>query len=162
MAEAIAETIERNQGKRTDLATSVEFQTEVQKDRPDEIAARKAGLGSKDTLRAAQKVIERDIPELVEAMDRGKVTRLSRVKRYTAVTATPCNATSRTVTHLSRDVTACHAMSRHVTLEVPSLLVHAQPIWLQATNQIGCSAWAMPCTVLAPCLHRATSILVAR
>ena len=33
-----------------------------------------AGLGSGKTLEAAQKVVERGIPELVEAMDRGKVT----------------------------------------------------------------------------------------
>ena len=38
-----------------------------------DIAAAKAGLGSGKTLEAAQKVIERDIPELVEAMDRGNV-----------------------------------------------------------------------------------------
>lgn len=35
-----------------------------------DIAAAKADLGSGKTLEAAQKVIERDIPELVEAMAR--------------------------------------------------------------------------------------------
>ena len=39
-----------------------------------DILAQKVGLGSGKTLEAAQKVIARDIPELVEAMDRGKVT----------------------------------------------------------------------------------------
>ena len=36
--------------------------------------AQKVGLGSGKTLEAAQKVIERGIPELVDAMDQGKVT----------------------------------------------------------------------------------------
>lgn len=35
-----------------------------------DILAQKVGLGSGKTLEAAQKVIERNIPELVEAMDR--------------------------------------------------------------------------------------------
>ena len=39
-----------------------------------DILAQKVGLGSGKTLEAAQKVVERGIPELVEAMDRGKVT----------------------------------------------------------------------------------------
>ena len=39
-----------------------------------DIVAQKVGLGSGKTLEAAQKVVERGIPELVEAMDRGKVT----------------------------------------------------------------------------------------
>ncbi len=39
-----------------------------------DILAQKVGLGSGKTLEAAQKVIERGIPELVDAMDQGKVT----------------------------------------------------------------------------------------
>jgi ParB family chromosome partitioning protein len=39
-----------------------------------DIAAAKAGLGSGKTLEAAQKVVERGVPELVEAMDAGKVS----------------------------------------------------------------------------------------
>lgn len=39
-----------------------------------DILAQKVGLGSGKTLEAAQKVIERDIPELVEAMDRGRIS----------------------------------------------------------------------------------------
>ena len=39
-----------------------------------DILAQKVGLGSGKTLEAAQKVVERGVPELVEAMDRGKVT----------------------------------------------------------------------------------------
>jgi len=44
-----------------------------------DIAAAKAGLGSGKTLEAAQKVVERGIPELVEAMDRGKLPKLGRL-----------------------------------------------------------------------------------
>lgn len=39
-----------------------------------DLAAAKAGLGSGKTLEAAQKVVERGVPELVEAMDAGKVS----------------------------------------------------------------------------------------
>lgn len=39
-----------------------------------DIIAQKVGLGSGKTLEAAQKVVERGIPELVEAMDSGKAT----------------------------------------------------------------------------------------
>lgn len=39
-----------------------------------DIAAAKAGLGSGKTMEAAQKVVERGIPELVEAMDSGRVS----------------------------------------------------------------------------------------
>lgn len=39
-----------------------------------DIAAAKSGLGSGKTLEAAQKVVERGIPELVEAMDSGRVS----------------------------------------------------------------------------------------
>ena len=42
--------------------------------RVSDILAQKVGLGSGKTLEAAQKVVERGIPELVEAMDSGKVT----------------------------------------------------------------------------------------
>ena len=41
-----------------------------------DIAAKKAGLGSGKTLEAAQKVIEHGTPELIEAMDAGKLRRL--------------------------------------------------------------------------------------
>jgi len=44
--------------------------------RTKDIAAAKAGLGSRETLRAAQKVVEHGAPELVEAMDAGQVTQL--------------------------------------------------------------------------------------
>lgn len=39
-----------------------------------DIAARQAGLGSAETLKRAQKVVEHGAPELVEAMDAGKVS----------------------------------------------------------------------------------------
>ena len=39
-----------------------------------DIAAAKAGLGSGKTLEAAQKVVEHGAPELVEAMDQGRIS----------------------------------------------------------------------------------------
>lgn len=41
--------------------------------RTDEIAAKKAGFGTKETYRQAKKVIEEGTPELVNAMDEGRV-----------------------------------------------------------------------------------------
>ena len=73
LAEAIAERLQgpngTRQGQRTDLGTSGNISGSERGETKD-IAAAKAGLGSGKTLEAAQKVIERDIPELVEAMDR--------------------------------------------------------------------------------------------
>ena len=42
--------------------------------RVSDIIAQKVGLGSGKTLEAAQKVVERGVPELVEAMDSGRVS----------------------------------------------------------------------------------------
>lgn len=71
LAEAIAERLQ-GRNKRPEKHGNISTLTDQGATR--DIAAAKAGLGSGKTLEAAQKVIERDIPELVEAMDRGKVT----------------------------------------------------------------------------------------
>ena len=76
MAEAIEARIKgpngTRQGQRTDLETSGNISGSERGETKD-IVAQKAGLGSGKTLEAAQKVVERGIPELVEAMDRGNV-----------------------------------------------------------------------------------------
>ena len=76
IAQRIAERLcppgETRQGR---PSKSVENSTNLEKGRTDEIAAKGAGFGSKDTYRAAQKVVERGIPELVEAMDTKKPAR---------------------------------------------------------------------------------------
>lgn len=73
LAQAIAERERENakhrQGKRTDLEPPGNI-SGMSGDVRD-VLAQKVGLGSGKTLEAAQKVVERDIPELVEAMDRG-------------------------------------------------------------------------------------------
>ena len=72
---AIAQRIaERLQGrnKRPEKSGNISGLTEHGDTR--DIAAAKAGLGSGKTLEAAQKVVERGVPELVEAMDAGKVS----------------------------------------------------------------------------------------
>lgn len=66
------------QGQRTDLGTSGNISGSERGETKD-IAAAKAGLGSGKTMEAAQKVVERGIPELVEAMDRGKLPKLGRL-----------------------------------------------------------------------------------
>jgi len=45
---------------------------EGQKGRSDEIAAEKAGFGSHMTYRRAKRVVDKGVPELVEAMDAGR------------------------------------------------------------------------------------------
>ncbi len=57
----------KRQGQRTDLGTSGNISGSERGETKD-IAAAKAGLGSGKTLEAAQKVVERGIPELVEAI----------------------------------------------------------------------------------------------
>lgn len=63
------------QGQRTDLGTCGNISTSDEAgQKTRDIAAAKAGLGSGKTLEAAQKVVEHGAPELVEAMDAGKVS----------------------------------------------------------------------------------------
>lgn len=59
------------QGQRTDLEPVGNISQMYETGRVSDILAQKVGLGSGKTLEAAQKVVERGIPELVEAMDRG-------------------------------------------------------------------------------------------
>lgn len=59
------------QGRRTDLHANA---GKSEKGETADIAARQAGLGSAETLKRAQKVVEHGAPELVEAMDAGKVS----------------------------------------------------------------------------------------
>ena len=66
------ENAKHRQGQRTDLEPPGNISGMSGEVR--DILAQKVGLGSGKTLEAAQKVVERGIPELVEAMDRGKVT----------------------------------------------------------------------------------------
>ena len=73
IAQRIAERLGVRQGQRTDLGTSGNISPSDQ-GRTKDLAAAKAGLGSGKTLEAAQKVVESGAPELVAAMDEGKVS----------------------------------------------------------------------------------------
>lgn len=73
IAQRIAERLGVRQGQRTDLGTSGNISPSDQ-GRTKDLAAAKAGLGSGKTLEAAQKVVEHGTPELVAAMDDGKVS----------------------------------------------------------------------------------------
>ncbi|WP_139379461.1 hypothetical protein [Zoogloea sp. LCSB751] len=72
IAQRIVERMSGRNGVRHDTAAAKEKFPEVTGQTRD-IAAAKAGLGSGKTLEAAQKVVEHGTPELVEAMDSGKV-----------------------------------------------------------------------------------------
>lgn len=73
LAEAVAERMGKRKGERTDLGTSGNISLS-DKGRTTDLAAAKAGLGSGKTLEAAQSVIATGVPELVQAMDDGKVS----------------------------------------------------------------------------------------
>lgn len=72
---AIAQRIaERLQGRNRRPEKHGNISTLTDQGATRDIAAAKAGLGSGKTMEAAQKVVERGIPELVEAMDSGRVS----------------------------------------------------------------------------------------
>lgn len=74
IAQRIAERMDGRHGgdRKSNQGGNISTLNEAGKTR--DIAAAKAGLGSGKTMEAAQKVVERGIPELVEAMDSGMVS----------------------------------------------------------------------------------------
>lgn len=74
LAEAIAEKLQGRQGAGHHADKHGNISTFTDQGATRDIAAAKAGLGSGKTLQAAQAVIANGIPELVQAMDDGKVT----------------------------------------------------------------------------------------
>jgi ParB-like chromosome segregation protein Spo0J len=71
IAKAVREEIGNRQGKRTELQSN---RSEVSGKQSRQMAAEHSGFGSATSLARAEKVVERGIPELVEAMDRGDVS----------------------------------------------------------------------------------------
>lgn len=75
---SIARAIEEEIGDRRggDRKSNVEISTNdpLAGKRTDEIAAEKAGFGSKDSYRQAKKVVDLAIPEIVEKMDAGELS----------------------------------------------------------------------------------------
>lgn len=74
IAEAVAERLGKRQGERSDLATCGNIPTSEAGQKTRDLAAAKAGLGSGKTLEAAQSVVAKGAPALVQAMDDGMVT----------------------------------------------------------------------------------------
>ena len=74
IAEAIADRLGKRQGQRTDLSTLRNISLSEDSGRTTDIAASKAGLGSGKTLEAAQVVIAKGAPELIDAMDANYVS----------------------------------------------------------------------------------------
>lgn len=72
IARAIELEIGDRKGQRTDLQPTQNF-AEVKGKETAEIAAEKAGFGNKETYRQAKKVTENGTPELIAAMDEGRV-----------------------------------------------------------------------------------------
>lgn len=71
IAQRIAERMGVRQGQRNDLDANA---AKSEKGKTADIAARQAGLGSAETLARAKKVVANGTPELVAAMDEGKVS----------------------------------------------------------------------------------------
>ena len=72
LAQAIAERLKGRQGRSEKGGNVSTFSDDAGKTR--DLAADKAGLGSGKALEAAQKVVEHGAPDLVDAMDRKKVS----------------------------------------------------------------------------------------
>ena len=72
---AIAKAIELELGERRGRPPKENSSNcdELKDKRSDEIAGKKAGFGSKETYRQAKKVVEEGTPDLVNAMDEGRV-----------------------------------------------------------------------------------------
>ena len=82
IGKAVEEELGKRQGQRTDLGSEGQeglFEEirrnldELSGKRTDEIAAKKAGFGNKETYRQAKAVTEKATPELVAAMDQGTI-----------------------------------------------------------------------------------------
>lgn len=75
IAQRIAERLcppgETRQGRPSKSAANA---SDFERGKTADIVARQSGLGSAETLKRAQKVVEHGVPELVEAMDAGKVS----------------------------------------------------------------------------------------
>jgi len=74
IAKAIEEAIGKRQGQRTDRGLPRNCAEVAPGTETRELAAQKAGFGSKDSYERARRVVERGEPELVAAMDRGEVS----------------------------------------------------------------------------------------
>jgi ParB family chromosome partitioning protein len=74
IAQAVAEKMPNRHGgdRKSDQAGNISGL--IEKGETKDIAAAKAGLGSGKTYEAAKKVVMEGAPELVKAMDEGKVT----------------------------------------------------------------------------------------
>jgi len=68
------EVLGNRQGQRTDIEPGLKIAAVVPGEKSATTAAKLAGLGNKDTYRQAQMVIDHGCPELVQAMDQGRVS----------------------------------------------------------------------------------------
>lgn len=93
IGKAVEMELGKRQGQRTDLANDGQESLlgelsvnlpEVPKGKTTELAAEKAGFGSDKTYRDAKIVVEKAAPELVEAVDQGKVAISTAAKLVTA------------------------------------------------------------------------------
>jgi len=96
IGKAVEQELGKRQGQRTDLGNEGQESlieelgknfNEVPRGRTAEIAADKAGFGNEITYRQAKTVVEKAAPELVQAMDSGKVAISTAAKLATAPVA---------------------------------------------------------------------------
>lgn len=77
IARAIADELGNRQGERSDMEHVQEIAQVPRGQKTREFAAKKAGFGNRETFRQAENVVNNAEPELVEAMDEGKVSILA-------------------------------------------------------------------------------------
>lgn len=121
IATAIRDELGNRQGERTELRQEI---VEVEKgQRTSDFAARKAGFGNRETFRQAEHVVAHAEPELVEAMDSGKVSILAahRAAKLPAEQQREVARTGKTRRDLERDLEDTHR--KRIEAEPPNVQV---------------------------------------
>ena len=110
IAVAIREELGSRQGKRTDVELPQEIAEVAKGQETRDFAARKAGFGNRETFRQAEHVVAHAEPELVEAMDSGKVSILAahRAAKLPAEQQREVAKTGRTFADAERDNDRAH------------------------------------------------------
>jgi len=80
IAKAVEAELGNRRGQRTDLELVVNC-PQVQGEKTRDIAAKKSGFGSSKTYERAKKVVDNATPELVEAMDEGRIWNFRKILR---------------------------------------------------------------------------------
>lgn len=138
IAKAVEAEFGKRQGQRTDLRDEnqggllgeelVDNYPQVESGKTRELVARKAGFGSEFTYRNAKTVVEKGTPELVEAVDQGKVAISTAAKLATA----PLVVQQQAVADPKQAVELAKAASQQKAMEIKTEAAAIQKREMQA------------------------------